>query len=62
MCNKVGYATRGEALRDADLIQHARRRFNKRFCTNPKSNRKMRTYECQHCGCWHLTTQKKNKK
>jgi hypothetical protein len=61
MCNKVAYPTRGQALDDAKLIGHARRRFNKRYCASPKSGRKLRAYECRHCGGWHLTTQKKNK-
>lgn len=48
ICDKVSYATRGEAGRQ---IAHLRKRGRHTYSS----------YKCDNCGQWHITTTSKNK-
>ena len=60
MCQKIDYPSKEEAVKDAAYIRVQKRRFNHRS-GSPKSGRKLRPYECNLCGKWHLTTAKSRK-
>ena len=59
-CNKVTFTSKAEAREEARKIKVLRTRMSERGFARP--NKRMRPYQCQHCGGWHLTSQKANVK
>ena len=59
-CSKVAYPSRSEAAKDADFILKSSR-LGKGARKVDKDAKKLRPYECERCGHWHITTAKHKK-
>ena len=55
-CQKVPYDSKQEAREDAREIKNGHRHFSRTANRARKGGRKLRAYECNRCGKWHLTT------
>lgn len=56
ICNKVGYETKSAAVESANRLRLEMKLHRERTPGKP-NNRKLRPYECNRCGRWHLTSQ-----
>lgn len=55
-CQKVPYETKGEASSDAVAMHRGGRHFSRAAARARKGVNKLRPYECNRCGKWHLTS------
>lgn len=55
-CRKASYANSRAAIAHLRAIRRRERRALLRGAAVP-ARRPIRTYLCQHCGLWHLTSQ-----